>query len=253
MPRLHSVKRPSPPSKPLRGLAVMRLSPDEFVASLGVRFQSGADDLDEFDYAQVVADGETFFLLRYQNSPDPGTELLGARDTDPDTAVARFLTAAGLDANDVTWKTDWVPELAPVILEPANPFDIPLPNLNDLLARVAQRLGDLVPARLALRPEVGYGVNGMQFLRMWLPDDVSRELTVDIESVVVDWLHSLWAADAAERGSDARPRGVSIFASDGTELRHLMIRGSDGSVQELPTTRALLPRPVLNDEDERSR
>lgn len=253
MNRLTAAKRPKYPSTPLRELAVVDWTPREFSEKLGVPFETGIDDLDRFEYAAVKADGEPFFLLRYANSPDPGTELLGSMEADPEAAVQRFLEASGLSVDNVTWRTDAVAAPVPVIIEPANPFDVPRSRLRDLRDRLSAVLPADAPARLALRPEAGYGVNADQFIRVWIPDAFDQAHVSSIVDNLREWLRTLWEEDFHEHGESARTRGASIFDSNGSVLRNFEIRGADGKIVEHePGGRTPLHRPVINNEDEES-
>lgn len=253
MSQLKFSKRPKYPKMALREIALLEWSPSDFTDRLGVPFETGIDDLDSFQFASVRVDGEPFFLIRYDNSPNSGTELLARSEVNPQAALDRFLSATGDGPPAVAWVTDWVPASNPVIVEPANPFDISKERLRDLRNRLAGQLSAAFTPQLALRSEVGFGVTGYQALRVWMPTDAGPEDVQLVVDSVVPWLRDLWEEDLQKPEDRPRTRSVSVLASDGHLLRDIAVRAEDGRIVDLEPkagTRSPFKRPTVNDNDE---
>lgn len=88
-------------------LAVLCDPPEELSTQYGIRFEKGVDNFDLFQLAAVeLENGERygqFWLFRYQNSPEQGTEVLVDSEADLGRALQSFMTAFGLDFDDLVW------------------------------------------------------------------------------------------------------------------------------------------------------
>lgn len=248
MSRVRSYKHPTYPATPLREVAVLRWRPEDFAEQRDVVFVRGADSLDEYRWAAIKVDDQSFYLVKYEGSPDAGTELMAPADNASADALSLFLSGLDLDESIVTWRPE--PTAAqPLIVEPANPYEFHQAKLVELI----DRLRGLLPARnaprLALRPEVGYGVTGWQAIRLWVPDEADDATRAEILDAAVSWLKAQWAEDFEAHGDRARTRSVSLFNDEGELIDGRVIRGSDGAVSRDRDTRGYrFPKPQPTDE-----
>jgi len=82
---------PSGDSKPI---AVPAAEPASLERLVGLTFSSGLDDLGNYQFVAVQArPRETVLLIRYQDNPFPGTEVLADRLSDSGTVLANLLDA----------------------------------------------------------------------------------------------------------------------------------------------------------------
>jgi hypothetical protein len=87
-------------------IAVLRPEPDQ-LASAGLHFDSGYDDLDHVRVALVKApSGAVYALVRHEQSSSPGTEVM-VRSPQPAAIIASdlegILRRLGLGRDVVTW------------------------------------------------------------------------------------------------------------------------------------------------------
>jgi len=77
------------------------------VVSYGLNFKEGSDDFDCFHLAAVELEGAEeygqFWLFRYLNSPERGTEVLVDTLVDPQQALQAFIKSLELTPNDLQW------------------------------------------------------------------------------------------------------------------------------------------------------
>lgn len=98
-------------------IAVLRPEPEQ-LASAGLHFASGYDDLDRVRVALMTApSGTVYALVRHEQSPSPGTEVV-ARSPQPPATIATdlgsILERLGLEPDVVTWLR---PDLHPVLAQ----------------------------------------------------------------------------------------------------------------------------------------
>ncbi len=97
-------------------IAVLRPEPEQ-LATAGLHFASGYDDLDRVRVALMTApSGTVYALVRHERSPSAGTEVV-ARSPQPPATMARdlgsILDRLGLEPDVVTWlRSDLHPVLA---------------------------------------------------------------------------------------------------------------------------------------------
>jgi hypothetical protein len=246
MSRVTQVRKPEPPAGPLREVAVLGWSPQEFRDKRGIEFSRGVDDLDAFEWAWLDVDGCPVFLLRYVRSPDPGTELLSPVTADPHLTIEHVLSALDLPADTVTWRTDVPVVEQPLLIEPANPFDIPRDRLEELVEELSH-LGLAARPQLHLRHEVGYGVQGWQAVRLWLPADLPQAVVRELIDIASHWLKRLWDVDPAKRDA-RRTRSLVVYDRAGIPLGAVRVSGKSGDVvfDDEPEQDYPLPPPTAS-------
>lgn len=100
-----------PPSKSVRWpsgldktIAVLRESPPELAARLGLVFSPKSDDLDSFvECAPGLSSGRLVLLLRYRGNPRAGTEMLIDSEDDARAALQELCAALGVGDESIVW------------------------------------------------------------------------------------------------------------------------------------------------------
>jgi hypothetical protein len=90
----------------LRPIAVIALEPEELTERYGLIFEP---DGRRAGVAAMIetAGGDQYMLLRHDDDPCPGTEVLASElSIEPGRDLTELLGALNLDANLVTWKLD---------------------------------------------------------------------------------------------------------------------------------------------------
>jgi hypothetical protein len=92
------------PSGDGRVVAILALEPAELSERFGLAFQDGIDDLGRYRLAAIaLANGSQAWMLKHDDDPNPGTEVMVDADADPDEAQSHFLNALGLDRSVLLW------------------------------------------------------------------------------------------------------------------------------------------------------
>ncbi len=96
------------PSGDARPIAVLQFSPEELSVRYGVDFERGCDDFEEYQYAALANEqiGQ-IWLWRYQNSPDPGTNIIVDVGVNIELALRVVLETLEITFDDLTWIIDY--------------------------------------------------------------------------------------------------------------------------------------------------
>jgi hypothetical protein len=88
-----------------RPVATLRLEPAEITSRLGLKFESAHDDLDELRAAAFRApNGRQFALVRHQNQPNTGTDILiNEKSRDLSTALLDALQVLRSEPRELQW------------------------------------------------------------------------------------------------------------------------------------------------------
>ena len=105
------------PRQPLREMAMLSLPPNE----LGLDLALDHDELDEFEWAGISADGLPYMVLRHLRSPETGAVLWASPTLEPDQAVRNF--ARALDLPKLTRGAYWVDQDAKLHEVEADPIE----------------------------------------------------------------------------------------------------------------------------------
>jgi hypothetical protein len=148
-------------------------------------------------------------------------------------------------------------DLAEVLLEPGNPYDMSVDELAGLQAEIIEAVPD-VDVFPALRPEAGYGVTFVEVLHVWIQVSEAVDAAAVIAGVttkVVAWMRRRWQVDQEEHPGTARPRNVVIYGPTGEPLREVGIEMPMGEpVERAPDREARQrrrPQPSSPGESER--
>lgn len=97
------------PSGDYRPVALLAVTPEVLEARLGVTFEHGRDDLDEYrELGLELSSGRRVLLNWYERAPEPrGLDLWTDAADDPVAARDETLKALGLSTSTLLW----VPEL----------------------------------------------------------------------------------------------------------------------------------------------
>lgn len=90
----------------LEPIARLEPEPEELGGRLGLSFDEGNDDLDDFAAAAITVVGQdaepvTVAFLRYRHAPDRGCELHAPGDAEPAAILRRLTATTALEATDV--------------------------------------------------------------------------------------------------------------------------------------------------------
>ena len=90
-----------------RAVAVLRAEPADLTARYGLRFERDFDNL-AYHWAAAVRlpSGRSVLFIRYDGSPQPGTEVLADGAESPVAIWAEFSEAFSLDGSAATWRAD---------------------------------------------------------------------------------------------------------------------------------------------------
>jgi hypothetical protein len=130
-----------------------------------------------------------------------------------------------------------------VILDPANPHDFELSELQDLAAQLQAELLDaeITPV---LRPEEGYGGPWSEVLYVWLEvkDNVDA---IGFLAVAIAWLKQRWERDRDKHPPPGKPRSRTLHVYEEEKTtRIIRIDLPDGEpVEEEPNLDEKLPHP----------
>jgi hypothetical protein len=137
-----------------------------------------------------------------------------------------------------------------VILDPANPHDFELSELQDLAAQLQPKLPDaeITPV---LRSEEGYGGPWSEVLYIWLEvkDNVDA---IGFLAVAIAWSKKRWHRDRDKHPppEKPRPRTITVIQEE-TITRTVTIDLPDGEpVDEEPTPGEPLPHPEPSPEQD---
>jgi hypothetical protein len=88
---------------------VLRRSPSELAAELGITFEESTDDLDHYEIAALrLHDGPPFGLMRYRGHPPDEVRLLLAHDPNnidrTHEALERILAVLALPDQAIAWR-----------------------------------------------------------------------------------------------------------------------------------------------------
>jgi hypothetical protein len=85
-------------------VAVTRATPEEIAEQAGLTFEPGVDDLDQYVLA-AIADGDIgqFWLIRHENAPERGVEVVVDRAVDRTSALRALRRHLPTEYCDFAW------------------------------------------------------------------------------------------------------------------------------------------------------